>query len=122
MSPIALDENQHPYNTNADVAAAAVATALKARRLVFLCDVPGLMRNPKDPDSLISHLKLGEVDRLKEEGVIGGGMLPKVDSGVRALRAGVRRVHFVDGYMPHSMLLEIFTDKGVGTEIVRVGN
>lgn len=122
VSPIALDENQRPYNTNADVAAAAVATALKARRLVFLCDVPGLMRDPKDPDSLISHLKLDEVDRLKEEGVIGGGMLPKVDSGVKALRGGVRRVHFVDGYMPHSMLLEIFTDKGVGTEIVRVGN
>ena len=120
VSPVALDEAKHAYNTNADVAAAAVATALKARRLVFLCDVPGLMRDPKNPDTLISHLKLGEVDKLKQEGVIGGGMLPKVDSGVAALRSGVRRVHFVDGYMPHSMLLEIFTDRGIGTEIVRV--
>lgn len=120
ISPIALDDDLHPYNTNADVAAAAVATALKARRLVFLCDVPGLMRDPKNPDTLISHLNFDEVDELKREGIIGGGMLPKVDSGVEALKSGVRRVHFVDGYMPHSMLLEIFTDKGVGTEIVRL--
>lgn len=120
ISPIALDANLQPYNTNADVAAAAVATALKARRLVFLCDVPGLMRDPKNPETLISHLKFDEVEQLKKDGVIGGGMLPKVDSGVEALRSGVRRVHFVDGYMPHSMLLEIFTDKGIGTEIVRL--
>jgi len=119
VSPIAVGEDDnHAYNTNADVAAAAVAAALKARRLVFLCDVPGLMRDPKDRDTLISHLKLGEVDELKKSGVIGGGMMPKVDSGVDALKSGVRRVHFVDGYMPHSLLLEIFTDEGIGTEIV----
>jgi len=118
ISPIALGEDLHPYNTNADVAAAAVAAALKARRLVFLCDVPGLMRDPKDRSTLISHLKVDEVDALKQSGVIGGGMMPKVDSGVDAIRKGVRRVHFIDGYMPHSLLLEIFTDKGIGTEIV----
>lgn len=118
ISPIALDENLHIYNTNADVAAAAVAGALKARRLVFLCDIPGLMRDPKDHDSLISTLKVSEVDNLKKIGIIGGGMLPKVDSGVEAIKSGVRRVHFIDGYMPHSLLLEIFTDKGIGTEIV----
>lgn len=118
ISPIALDENLHTYNTNADVAAAAVAGALKARRLVFLCDIPGLMRDPKDHDSLISTLKVSEVDNLKKIGIIGGGMLPKVDSGVEAIKSGVRRVHFIDGYMPHSLLLEIFTDKGIGTEIV----
>lgn len=119
VSPIALGiEDNHLYNTNADVAAAAVASTLKARRLVFLCDVPGLMRDPKNRDTLISHLKVGEVDTLKAEGVIGGGMMPKVDSGVDAIKNGVRRVHFVDGYMPHSILLEIFTDKGIGTEIV----
>ncbi len=118
VSPIALGADSHPYNTNADVAASAVAAALKARRLVFLCDVPGLMRDPKDRSTLISHLKVGEVEGLKKSGVIGGGMMPKVDSGVDAINRGVRRVHFVDGYMPHSLLLEIFTDRGIGTEIV----
>ncbi len=119
VSPIAMGaEDGHLYNTNADVAASAVAAALKARRLVFLCDVPGLMRDPKDHSTLISHLKVTEVPALKQSGVIGGGMMPKVDSGVDAICGGVRRVHFVDGYMPHSVLLEIFTDKGIGTEIV----
>ncbi len=121
ISPIAMgDDDDMPYNTNADVAAAAVAAALKARRLVFLCDVPGLMRDPKDHSTLISHLKMEEVEELKKEGIIGGGMMPKVDSGVDALQNGVRRVHFVDGYMPHSLLLEIFTDTGIGTEIVNI--
>ena len=119
VSPIAMGmSDNHPYNTNADVAAAAVASALKARRLVFLCDVPGLMRDPKDRNTLISHLKVDEVQALKDAKIIGGGMMPKVDSGVEAIRSGVRRVHFVDGYMPHSILLEIFTDEGIGTEIV----
>lgn len=118
ISPIAIGEDDnHPYNTNADVAAAAVAAALKARRLVFLCDIAGLLRDPKDPATLISTLRVDEVEGLKKSGVIGGGMLPKVDSSVAAISAGVRRVHFIDGYMPHSLLLEIFTDKGIGTEI-----
>ncbi|MBQ6533807.1 MAG: acetylglutamate kinase [Opitutales bacterium] len=120
VSPIAVGADGHAYNTNADVAAAAVAAALGARRLVFLCDVPGLMRDPKDRSTLISHLKVDEVEGLKKAGIIGGGMTPKVDSGVKALRSGVRRVHFIDGYMPHSLLLEIFTDSGIGTEIVSV--
>lgn len=118
ISPIALDESGRPYNTNADVAAAAVASALKARRLVFLCDIPGLMRDPSNRETLISTLKVSDVADLKKIGIIGGGMLPKVDSGVEAIKSGVRRVHFIDGYMPHSLLLEIFTDKGIGTEIV----
>ena len=118
ISPIAIGCDGHAYNTNADVAAAAVAKALKARRLVFLCDVPGLMRDPKDRSTLISHLKVSEVAPLEKSGVIGGGMMPKVDSGVDAIEHGVKRVHFVDGYLPHSILLEIFTDKGIGTEIV----
>ncbi|MBO7521376.1 MAG: acetylglutamate kinase [Opitutales bacterium] len=118
ISPIAIGEDDnHAYNTNADVAAAAVAAALKARRLVFLCDIAGLLRDPKDPSTLISTLRVDEVEGLKKSGVIGGGMLPKVDSSVAAISAGVRRVHFIDGYMPHSLLLEIFTDKGIGTEI-----
>lgn len=119
ISPIAIGEDDaHPYNTNADVAASAAAGALKARRLVFLCDVPGLMRDPKNRASLIPHLKVAEVPALKASGVIGGGMIPKVDSGVRAIENGVHRIHFIDGYMPHSLLLEIFTDQGIGTEIV----
>lgn len=119
ISPIATGDDGHLYNVNADVAAAKAAIALKARRLVFMSDVPGLLRDPKDSRTLISHLQISEVDALKKNGVIDKGMIPKVDSAVEALQAGVRRVHFVDGRVPHSVLLEIFTDKGVGTEIVK---
>lgn len=118
ISPIALDEDDQPYNTNADAAASAVASALKARRLVFMSDVPGLLADPKDQETLISTLRVCEVPALKKSGVISAGMIPKVDSAVKALQSGVRRVHFIDGRTPHSLLLEIFTDKGVGTEIV----
>lgn len=118
ISPIALDESGQPYNTNADTAASHVAASLRARRLVYLCDVPGLLRDPKDPASLISTLHVDDVQPLVDRGVISSGMVPKVQSAVKALRQGVHRVHFVDGRMPHSLLLEIFTDKGIGTEIV----
>jgi len=118
ISPVALDESDQPHNTNADVAAAAVAGALRARRLVYLSDVPGLLANPADPGSLISTLHVDEVAQLKANGTIGKGMIPKVDSATRALSHGVHRVHFVDGRQPHSVLLEIFTDRGIGTEIV----
>ncbi len=118
ISPIALDDQGQVHNTNADAAAARVAAALRARRLVYLCDVPGLMRNIDDPDSLISTLKVDEVADLVRNGTISKGMIPKTDSAVRALKNGVHRVHFIDGEQPHSLLLEIFTDKGVGTEIV----
>lgn len=118
ISPIACDDNGQVYNTNADAAAGRVASALRARRLVYLCDVPGLMKDVNDPESLISSLKAEEVDGLVESGVISKGMIPKTDSAVKALRSGVHRVHFIDGEQPHSLLLEIFTDKGVGTEIV----
>ncbi|MFM7397374.1 MAG: acetylglutamate kinase [Verrucomicrobiota bacterium] len=118
VSPVALDEADQPHNTNADVAAAAVADALRARRLIFMSDVPGLLADPKDPASLITTLKVGEVEELKRKGVIAGGMIPKVDSAVKALREGVRRVHFIDGRVPHALLLEVFTDRGIGTEIV----
>lgn len=118
ISPIACDENGQVYNTNADAAAARVAGALRARRLVYLCDVPGLMRDINDPSSLISSLRADEVAGLVKDGTISSGMIPKTDSAVNALKNGVHRVHFVDGEQPHSLLLEIFTDKGVGTEIV----
>ncbi|MCX8089723.1 MAG: acetylglutamate kinase [Verrucomicrobiae bacterium] len=119
ISPVARGEDGFVYNCNADVAAAQVAIALKARRLVFMSDVPGLLRNPKDPTSVISHLEIGAVEELKRKGVIDAGMIPKVDSAVEALRAGVEKVSFVDGRVQHAVLLEIFTDEGVGTELVR---
>jgi acetylglutamate kinase len=119
ISPMGLGEDGHAYNINADVAAAKLAVALGARRLVFMSDVPGLMRDPSNPETLISSLHVKEVLDLKREGIIDKGMIPKADSAVEAVQAGVRRVHLVDGRIPHSILLEIFTDKGIGTEIVK---
>ncbi|MBO4715415.1 MAG: acetylglutamate kinase [Verrucomicrobia bacterium] len=118
ISPTAQDEEGNFYNCNADIAAAQVAIALKARRLVFMSDVPGLMRDLKDPTSLISQVQVSEVDGLKKNGVIDAGMIPKMDSAVEAIRAGVEKVSLVDGRMPHSVMLEIFTHAGVGTELV----
>jgi acetylglutamate kinase len=118
ISPTARGEDGRIYNCNADVAAARAAIALWARRLVFMSDVPGLLRDPNDPDSLMRHLSASEVPELKESGVVGEGMIPKVDSAVAAIQSGVEKVQFVDGRVPHSVLLEIFTDAGVGTEVV----
>ena len=110
-------EDGHLYNVNADYAAAALAAKLKVRKFVLVSDVPGLMRDPADASTLFSTLSLADTARLKSEGVIAGGMLPKIESCEDAIRAGVRKVHLVDGRMAHSLLLEIFTREGVGTEI-----
>jgi acetylglutamate kinase len=118
ISPTARGEDGKVYNCNADVAAAQAAIALKARRLVFMSDVPGLLQNPRKPDSVISRLKSGDVEGLKRNGVIDKGMIPKVDSAVAAIQAGVEKVSFVDGRVLHAVLLEVFTDEGVGTEVV----
>ncbi len=118
ISPVAEGLDGRPYNVNADLVAGRVASALRARRLVYMSDVPGLLSAPPDPASLISTLKISQVDDLKKKGVIDKGMRPKVMSAVRALQEGVQRVHFVDGRLAHSLLLEIFTEKGIGTEIV----
>ena len=118
ISPVAEGLDGKPYNVNADTVAGRVASALRARRLVYMSDVPGLLADPKNPATLISTVKVGEVEGLKKKGIIDQGMRPKVQSAVRALQEGVQRVHFVDARMPHSLLLEIFTDRGVGTEIV----
>ena len=118
ISPVAEGLDGKPYNVNADTVAGRVASAVRARRLVYLSDVPGLLSDPKDPATLIPTVKVGEVEGLRKKGIIGKGMRPKVQSAVRALQEGVQRVHFVDGRMPHSLLLEILTDQGVGTEIV----
>jgi acetylglutamate kinase len=119
ISPTARGEDGKIYNCNADLAAAQAAIALKARRLVFMSDVPGLLRDPNDARSLISQLRVTEVDGLKKSSVIDKGMIPKADSAVAAIQAGVEKVSFVDGRVRHAVLLEIFTDAGVGTEIVR---
>ena len=118
ISPTARDDSGKVYNCNADVAAAQTAIALKATRLVFMSDVPGLLRQANEPDSIIAHLQTTEVAALKQTGVVDKGMIPKVDSAVAAIKAGVEKVSFVDGRVPHSLLLEIFTDEGVGTEVV----
>ena len=118
ISPVALGEDGKIYNCNADVAAAQAAIALKAKRLVFMSDVPGLMRDPKVAATVISHLQTDEVPGLKQAGIVDKGMIPKVDSAVAALKSGVDKVSFVDGRVQHSVLLEIFTDEGVGTEVV----
>lgn len=118
ISPTAKGTDGKVYNCNADVAAAMVAIALKAKRLVFMSDVPGLMRDFKDPSTVIPHLATKEVAELKKAGIIDKGMIPKVDSAVAAVKSGVDKVSFVDGRMNHAVLLEIFTDAGVGTEVV----
>ena len=110
-------EDHHLYNVNADFAAAALAKALKVRKFVLVSDVPGLLKDPEDPTTLFSTLHLSETEQLKAAGIIAGGMLPKIESCEDAIRQGVRKVHLVDGRMAHSLLLEIFTRQGVGTEI-----
>ena len=118
ITPLGSDATGQVYNVNADSAAAGLAERLKARKLVFLSDVPGLLSDPEDRKSLISTLRFSEVEDLIERGIIGGGMLPKIGGALKAIKAGVRKTHIIDAALPHSLLLELFTDRGVGTEIV----
>ena len=118
ITPLAMDFYGQTYNINADTAACEIAMALKARKLVFLSDVPGILRDPKDESTLISVIHTSEVDGLISEGVLSGGMLPKIQSSVNAIKAGTKEVHMIDGRTPHSLLLEIFTNSGIGTEIL----
>jgi acetylglutamate kinase len=118
ITPLGRGEDGNLYNINADEVANAIAQALRARKLVFLSDVPGLLKDPDDKSSLITSLETGEVECLIKRGIIAGGMLPKIQGAVEALKAGVHKVHLIDAALPHSLLLELFTDKGVGTEIV----
>ncbi len=120
VSPIASERGSSlSLNVNADLAASALAAELQATKLVYLSDVLGLMRDPKDEGTLIASLKADEIEDLIADGTIAGGMIPKVRSSVEALRAGVGKVHMIDGRIPHSLLLEIFTTAGIGTEIVK---
>lgn len=118
ISPIGLDETFQTYNINADDAACAVAKAVKAEKLAFLTDVEGLYRDFSDKSSFISRITVNEAKKLTQEGLIGGGMLPKLNNCIDAVLEGVSRVHILDGRIPHCLLLEIFTNQGVGTVIV----
>ena len=120
ISPLARElGTNHSLNVNADLAAAALARELKPVKLVYISDVPGLMNDPSDPSTIIQSINRKEAFELIEKGVISGGMIPKVKCAVDALNAGVRKVHFIDGRLRHTLLLEIFTPEGIGTEIVR---
>ena len=122
ISPIGLDDDYRNYNINADDAACSVATAIGAEKLVFLTDIEGVYADPEDKSSLISVLTLKKADELLESGYIGGGMLPKLKNCVDAVRNGVSRVHILDGRMEHCLLLEFFTNRGIGTAIVHEDN
>ncbi|MGB6221098.1 acetylglutamate kinase [Haloferula sp.] len=120
ISPLAAElATGRPLNINADLAAAALAKELRVTKLVYLSDVPGLMKDPSDPSTLIKSVNREQAEALLADGTISGGMIPKIRSAMDALNAGVRKVHFIDGRLPHAMLLEIFTDYGIGTEVTR---
>lgn len=116
--PVGLDDDYETYNINADDAASAIAKAVQAEKLAFLTDIDGVYEDPEDPDTIIAELYVEEARQLIREGKIGGGMLPKLNNCISAIEEGVSRVHILDGRIPHSILLEIFTDKGIGTAIL----
>ena len=118
IATIARDTAGSRLNVNADTAAGAVAAAMKAEKLVVVSDTHGIRTDPKDPGSLVRHLTVNQIDDMVKSGAIGSGMLPKVEACVTALRAGVTKTHIIDGRIPHSLLLEIYTEAGIGTEIV----
>lgn len=117
--PIGMDSNGVSYNINADEAAGAIAAKLQAEKLVYLSDVEGVRRDADDPESMISELYISEAEDLIADGTITGGMLPKIQNCIDAINQGVSRVHIMDGRIPHSLLLEIFTNKGIGTAIIK---
>ncbi len=119
ICPIGMDDQFQAYNINADDAAYAIATAVGAEKLAFLTDIEGVYKDPKDPETLISELTIDSARQLIEDGYIGGGMLPKLQNCIEALEGGVSRVHILDGRIPHCLLLEIFTNKGIGTAILK---
>ena len=118
ICPVGLDDDNNTYNINADDAACAIAKAMKAEKLAFLTDIEGFYKDPQDPSTLISELTVSEAHKLVGDGYIGGGMLPKINNCIEAIESGVSRVHILDGRIPHCLLLEIFTNKGIGTAIL----
>ena len=118
VCPIGMDKDFKTYNINADDAACAIAKAVNAEKLAFLTDIEGVYKDPSDPSTLISELAIDEAHQLIEDGFIGGGMLPKLNNCIDAIDDGVSRVHIMDGRIPHCLLLEIFTNRGIGTAIL----
>jgi acetylglutamate kinase len=118
ISPLGQDASGATVNVNADTAAGEIAGALRASKMIYLSDVPGIMRDPLHKESLIPSVNRQKIEHLIEEEIIAGGMIPKVESALRALAHGVKKVHFVDGRVPHALLMEVFTNAGIGTEIV----
>ena len=121
ICPIGSDDEFHSYNINADDAACAIATAVRAAKLAFLTDIEGVYRDPLDRTSLISELTIPEAKEFLKSGNVGGGMLPKLQNCIQAIESGVSRVHILDGRIEHCLLLEFFTNKGIGTAIIGDG-
>jgi len=118
VSPVATDLEGNSYNMNADIVAGTIAATIKAKKLIILTDVPGILRDPKDKNSLISVMSVSELEKMLNEGKIEGGMIPKAEAIIRAIKGGVEKAHIIDGSKEHSLLLELFTTKGIGTMIV----
>lgn len=118
ITPLACDMNGQTFNINADMAACVIASQMKVRKLVFLSDVPGVLKDPQNPESLISTIHIDDIPAMAADGTISGGMIPKLNSAADAIRSGVGQVHLVDGRLRHSLLLEIFTNQGIGTQII----
>ncbi|MBR0085049.1 MAG: acetylglutamate kinase [Lachnospiraceae bacterium] len=119
VCPVGMDDNFNTYNINADDAACAIAKAMNAEKLAFLSDVDGVYQDPNDKSSYITSIHISDAKKLLKSGVVGGGMLPKLNNCIEAMESGVSRVHILDGRIPHSLLLEIFTNKGIGTVILK---
>ena len=119
ICPIGYDDDFHSYNINADDAACAIATAISAEKLVFLTDIEGVFVDPTDKSTLISEMDINEAQEFIDSGVVGGGMLPKLTNCIEAMKNGVARVHMLDGRVEHCLLLEFFTEKGIGTAILK---
>ena len=117
ISPIGIDKDGNSLNLNADTAAGEIASALDAEKLIILTDVPGVLRDPSDPSTLIQKIRISEVPGLIEEGIITGGMIPKIETCVKAIKNGVKSCHIIDGRVEHALLYEIFTTNGIGTMI-----
>ncbi|NLO82641.1 MAG: acetylglutamate kinase [Clostridiales bacterium] len=119
VAPIGVGPDSESYNINADTVAGELAAALKAEKLIFLTDIDGIRLDPKDPESIISVITIDEVYELIRKGIIDGGMVPKVEGCIKGIEQGVNRTHIINGTIPHPILLEIFTDKGIGTMVTR---
>ena len=119
IATVGTDAEGNVYNINADTAAAEIAAALNAENIITLTDIPGLLHNVDDPDSLIPLVKMDDIPKLMEEGIISGGMIPKVKSLEAAVKSGVKKAVMIDGRIEHSILIEIFSDEGIGTMFVR---